>query len=226
MQKKPSQRFRGMLVYIVAPVLLIVMAACATNPSQSTTGSTTTATASTTSTTSTTQGTSTGTQPSTSTGTAAAFQPGGISFIGPIQSIASTSFTMSAPDGQTYTLALTPQTDISAFNGVTPAVGTSVDMDATVNNDGSFTATKIKPAQPNDPDLNVIAYTGVTTSAVGTDSVLHFTVGTTSYTYTIPSTATLSDFNGNAQAIGNGVSVKVKVHFPDKTVVSVGNGGD
>ena len=64
---------------------------------------------------------------------------------------------------------------------------------------------------------------GITTSAVGANRVLHFTVGTKSYTYTLPASADLSDFNGNAQAIGNNMSVKVKVQVPSNTVVSVGN---
>ena len=75
----------------------------------------------------------------------------------------------------------------------------------------------------NQSDLHVIAYTGITTSAVGADRVLHFTVGTKSYTFTLPTTADLSDFGGNAQAIGNNVSVKVKVQVPANTVVSVAN---
>jgi len=96
-------------------------------------------------------------------------------------------------------------------------------MDSIVNPDGSFTATILKPAQTGDLDLNVIAYTGITTSAVGADRVLHFTVGTRSYTFTLPPTADLSDFGGNAQAIANNVPVKVKVQYPAKTVVSVAN---
>jgi hypothetical protein len=96
-------------------------------------------------------------------------------------------------------------------------------MDSTVNPDGSFTAAILKPARAGDPDMNVVAYTGVTTSAVGPDHVIHFTVGTTSYTYTIPSTAVLTDFGGNPQAIAINTSVKVKVQYPANTVVSVGN---
>jgi hypothetical protein len=130
---------------------------------------------------------------------------------------------MSAPNGQTYTLAISAQTDRSAFGGSLPGVGASVNMDAIINPDGSFTATILKPAVQGDPDLNVIAYTGITTSAVGADRVLHFTVGSKSYTFTLPATADLSDFNGNAQAIGNNISVKVKVQVPANTVVSVGN---
>jgi hypothetical protein len=130
---------------------------------------------------------------------------------------------MSAPNGQTYTLAITAQTDRSAYGGSLPAVGASVDMDSTINPDGSLSATRLKPAQPGDPDLSNIAYTGVTTSAVGVDRVLHFTAGTKSYTFTIPATADLSDFSGNAQAIGVNTSVKVKVAYPSNTIVSVGN---
>jgi len=76
---------------------------------------------------------------------------------------------------------------------------------------------------PGDPDLNVIAYTGITTSAVGADRVIHFTAGVKSYSFTIPATADLSDFGGNAQSIGNNVTVKVKVSYPANTVVSITN---
>ncbi len=130
---------------------------------------------------------------------------------------------MSAPNGQLYTLAISAQTDRSAFGGNLPSVGTSVNMDAIINPDGSFTATILKPAVQGDPDLNVIAYTGITTSAIGADRVLHFTAGNKSYTFTLPTTADLSDFGGNAQAIGNNVAVKVKVQVPTNVVVSVGN---
>jgi hypothetical protein len=120
-------------------------------------------------------------------------------------------------------MAITASTNRSAFGGSLPAVGASVDMDSTINPDGSLTATILKPAQPGDPDLNVIAYTGITTSPVGADRVIHFTAGTKSYIFTIPATANLTDFGGNAQSIGNNLSVKVKVQYPANTVVSVGN---
>jgi hypothetical protein len=120
-------------------------------------------------------------------------------------------------------MAINAQTDLSAYGGGRPPVGSSVDMDSIINPDGSLTATILKPAQPGDPDLHNIAYTGVTTSAVGADRVLHFTAGTKSYTFTIPPTADLSDFGGNAQAIGINVMVKVKIQYPSMTLVSVGN---
>lgn len=226
MRKFPSRPIQGMLVGAVVLVTMILITACSgvssTNQSTPTTGTTGT-TATTTSTTP--VASPTATQPPGSTATSVPFKPGGISFIGPVKSITSTSLVMTAPNGQSYTLALNAQTDLSAYNGVPPAVGSSVNMDATVNPDGkSFTATILKPGMPGDPDIGVIAYTGTTTSPVGADRVIHFTVGTTAYTYTIPTTADLTDFNGNAQAILNNTLVKVKIHYPDKTVVSVGMG--
>jgi hypothetical protein len=223
MQTILLRHFQSMLVCSVVVVMMTLLTAC--GGVAGSTGSTgqPTATGTTATTTAATQVPATPTQPPTPTSPPVAFKAGGISFIGPVKSITSSSLVMSAPNGQTYTLAITAQTDRSAYGGNLPAVGTSVNMDAAVNPDGSFTATILKPAQPGDPDLNVIAYTGITTSAVGADRVLHFTVGVKSYTYTIPPTADLSDFGGNAQAIGNNVSVKVKVQVPSNTVVSVGN---
>src|SRR5207244_4351003 len=71
--------------------------------------------------------------PSTSTTPSVAFKAGGISFIGPVKSITSSSLTMTAPNGQSYTLAINAQTNISAFGGTLPTLGTSVDMDAAAN---------------------------------------------------------------------------------------------
>lgn len=223
MQTIRLRPFQGMLVCTVVLVLMMVITACSGtggSTGQPTTGTPTT-------TTSATQVPPTATQPtsasSTPTAPPVAFKAGGISFIGPVKSINSSSLVMSAPNGQNFTMKINPQTDLSGFGGRLPTVGTSVDMDSIINPDGSLTATILKPAQPGDPDLHVIAYTGITTSAVGADRVLHFTVGTKSYTFTIPPTADLSDFGGNPQAIGNNASVKVKVQFPAQTVVSVGN---
>jgi hypothetical protein len=222
MQKISLPRFQGILVGTAALVMMLLVSACAgtgtsTSTGQSTTGSTTT----TTSTTQVQQPSTT--QSSSPTAQPVAFKAGGISFIGPVKSVTSSSLVMSAPNGQTYTMVITAQTDRSAFGGSLPTVGASVDMDSTINPDGSLTATILKPAQPGDPDLNNIAYTGITTSAVGADRVLHFTAGVKSYTFTLPATAVLTDFGGNAQAIGINMSVKVKVQYPAITVVSVGN---
>ena len=221
MRKISFTRFQVVLVGSAALAIMLFVSACAgtgTSTGQSTTNPSTNTT--TTSTTPVQQPTTQSTSP---TAQPVAFKAGGISFIGPVKSITSSSLVMSAPNGQTYTLAITAQTDRSAFGGSLPAVGASVDMDSTINQDGSLSATILKPAQPGDPDLSNIAYTGVTTSAVGADRVLHFTAGTKSYTYTIPATADLTDFSGNAQAIGINAQVKVKVAYPANTVVSVGN---
>jgi hypothetical protein len=206
------RHFRGLLVCSVVLVMMLLTACAGTV--QSPPG--------TTATTPTTQVPPAATQPPTAAPSPVAFKAGGISFIGPVKSITSSSLVMNAPNGQTYTLAIAAQTDRSAFGGSLPAVGTSVDMDSAANPDGSFTATILKPARAGDPDLNVVAYTGITTSAVGADSVIHFTAGIKSFTFTIPPTADVSAFGANAQAIGNNVTVKVKVQYPANTVVSVG----
>ena len=213
------RRFPGILACTAVLVMMMLLTACAgtgSSTAQPTIGTTAT-------TTSATQVPPTATQPPAPTVTTVAFKAGGISFIGPVKSITSSSLVMSAPNGQIFTLAINAQTNSSAFGGSLPTVGASVDMDSAINPDGSLTATILKPAQPSDPDLNVIAYTGITTSAVGADRVIHFTVGIKSYTFAIPATADLSDFGGNAQAIGNNVSVKVKIQFPANTIVSIGN---
>src|SRR5713226_8824264 len=223
MQKIPFRLFQGVFLCSVAVGMLVLMTACSGLGNGQPTTTTTTTTGTTATPTSATQGSPTATQPTGATSTPVAFKPGGISFIGPVKSSSSGSIVMSAPDGKTYTLAINAQTDLSGYGGTPPPVGASVNMDAIVNPDGSFTATILKPAVQGDPDLNVIAYTGITTSAVGTDRALHFTVGSKSYIFPIPTTAVLSDFGGNAQAIGNNVSVKVKVQVPATTVVSIGN---
>jgi len=221
MRKISFTRFHGILIGTAAIAMMLFVSACAgtgTSTGQPTSNSTTN-----TQTTSTTQVQQPTTQSSSPTAQPVAFKAGGISFIGPVKSVTSSSLVMSAPNGQTYTMTITTQTDRSAYGGSLPTVGASVNMDSTINPDGSLTATILKPAQPGDPDLNNIAYTGITTSAVGVDRVLHFTAGTKSYTFTIPATADLSDFSGNAQAIGVNMSVKVKVAYPANAVVSVGN---
>lgn len=223
MQKISFTRFQGILVGATAIAILLIVSACAgtgTSTGQSTTSSTTNTP--TTSTTQVQQPTTT-TQSVSPTAQPVPFKAGGISFIGPVKSITASSLVMSAPNGQTYTMTITAQTDRSAFSGSLPAVGALVDMDSTINPDGSLTATTLKPGLTTDADLHNIAYTGITTSAVGADRVLHFTAGTKSYTFTIPATADLSDFGGNAQTIAINTSVKVKVAYPANTIVSVGN---
>ena len=121
------------------------------------------------------------------------------------------------PNGQTLSMSINSLTDLSDFNGGLPTTGTFVKVKAAANTDGSFTAASVKPATPGDLDQNVIDYHGVTISAVGSDRVLHFKVATKSYSFTIGSTANISDFNNNAQSIGNNLQVKVEVQFNGAT---------
>jgi len=152
-------------------------------------------------------------------------EQGNISFIGKVQSVGNNRIVVSMPNGQTLSMSINSQTDLSDFNGALPTTGTLVKVEATANTDGSFTASTVKPATPGDLDQNVIDYHGVTTSAVGSDRVLHFKVATKSYSFTIGSTANLSDFNNNAQSIGNNLQVKVEVQFNGATgtVIQVGD---
>ncbi len=148
-------------------------------------------------------------------------EQGNISFIGKVQSVGNNRIVVSMPNGQTLSMSINSQTDLSDFNGALPTTGTLVKVEATANTDGSFTASTVKPATPGDLDQNVIDYHGVTTSAVGSDRVLHFKVATKSYSFTIGSTANLSDFNNNAQSIGNNLQVKVEVQFNGATGTAI-----
>lgn len=227
MSKMLLHRFQGTLVCLAGLLLMLLVTACSSVAGTSSGQTGSTGTTPTAAATTQTQVTPTATQ-AAATPTQApsvAFKAGGISFIGTAKSVSSSSLMMSAPNGETFTLKITPQTDRSGYGGGLPTVGSSVDMDSAANPDGSYSATILKPARAGDPDVNVIAYTGITTSAVGANRVIHMVAGLKSYTFTISPTADLSDFSGNAQAIGNNVSVKVKVQYNGSatTVVSVGN---
>jgi hypothetical protein len=167
------------------------------------------------------QTTPTGTQvtpttaPATPSSTSATvFAPGSIQFIGTARTVSPSSITVSMPNGTTLSMSITALTDRSHYGGGLPPVGQLTKVETTANQDGSFTATKLEPADPKDVvQQNVVEYKGVTSSAVGPDRVIHFTVGTKPYTFTIGPTADLSDVGGNAQAIGASQLVKVKVQF-------------
>ena len=141
-------------------------------------------------------------------------EPGSIDFIGNVQSVTSSSIVVKLPDGSTLPMSIvTGQTDLSKFNGALPGVNQVVKVSATANN-GSFTATDLKPTDAGDlQDQNTATFQGVTTQAVSSDRVIHFTVGNRSFSFPIVSTAELKDFNGSAQSIANGTSVKVKVQY-------------
>jgi hypothetical protein len=117
-------------------------------------------------------------------------------------------------------------TKLSDFDGDLPTQGTLVKVEAVANNDHdhSFTAKELKRGDPNDSKINVITYQGVTTSTIGADDLIHFKVGFKNYTFTVPSSADLEDFNGNPQAIQANQAVKVEVQFGESEgmVIKVG----
>jgi Domain of unknown function (DUF5666) len=207
MQNILLRRLQGILVCVVGLVTMILVTACAGVGGSSANGTTTTGVGTTPQ--------SQGTQPSV------AFQPGTVSFIGPVKSVDSGTVVMSMPDGQTFTMIINSQTKRSDFGGNLPTVGALVSADAQANPDGSFTATKLKSATPGDKDQNVVDFRGMTTSLVGADRVIHLTVGTRVYTFPISPTADLGDFNGNTQSIGNNMPVKVKVQFNGSTSTAI-----
>jgi len=118
------------------------------------------------------------------------------------------------PSGQNLTMSIVSGlTDLRDFNNALPTVGQLVKVKSVANtNDGSFSAAKVSRADLTDSDLNEVQYQGVTTSAVGSDQVIHFKVGNQSFSFTIGPNADIHDFN-NAQSIGSNQSVKLQVIF-------------
>lgn len=146
-------------------------------------------------------------------------EPGSIDFIGNVTTSGNGNIVVSMPNGSSLSMK-TNGTDLGDFNGSLPGVGTRVSVEATANTDGSFTATKLSAAKSDD-DASIVTFQGVTTSAVGSDRVIHFAVGNKSFSFQIPSTADLTDFNNNAQSIGNNVSVKVTAQFSGTTGTAI-----
>lgn len=142
------------------------------------------------------------------------FEAGSIKFVGKVQSVNGSNVVIAMPDGHTPTITTNSQTDLSDMNGSQPAVGQMLKVTATANNDGSFTAAKLGIADSGDlANQNTVTYQGVTTSSVGSNNIIHFTVGTTSYSFPLNSNSDLGDFNNNAQSINTNQSVKVEVLF-------------
>jgi len=154
-----------------------------------------------------------------SNGTLTTNEPGSINFIGNVTNSSNGNIVVSMPNGSSLSMK-TNGTNLEDFNGSLPGVGTRVSVEATANTDGSFTATKLSVAKSDD-DASIVKFQGVTTSAVGSDHVIHFAVGNKSYSYAIASTADLTDFNNNAQSIGSNVSVKVTVQFSGTTGTAI-----
>ncbi len=159
--------------------------------------------------------------------TPAANEPGSIKFTGKVLQVSSSSITVAMPNGQSLSMAIVNgQTDTSDFNGGLPTVGQMIKVEATAASNGNFTATKLSIADNGDlQDQNVVEYQGITTSVVGPDNVLHFTVGNQSFNFPITGNTDLSDFNNNARSIASNQAVTVKVQFQGSTgtILSVGN---
>lgn len=144
-------------------------------------------------------------------------EPGSISFVGLIQNTGNNTLTVRLPDGSTLTMAVNAQTDMSDLNGGQLSAGQTISVDVQAGASG-FTATKIKIADSGDlANVNTVDFQGVTTQKVGSDNMLHFTVGTRSFSYAISTTVDLSDFGGNASSIASGATVKVEVQFTGTT---------
>jgi hypothetical protein len=146
------------------------------------------------------------------------FAPGSLNFMGTVRSVSASSLTVSMPNGSTLLMGITALTDRSHFGGGLPTTGQLIKVEATANADGSFTATKLDTTDANDVvKQNIVEYKGLSTSAVGANRVIHFKVGTKSYSFTIGATTDLSDVGGNAQAIQANQLVKVKVQYAGST---------
>jgi hypothetical protein len=163
----------------------------------------------------------------TNDGTPDVNEPGSIAFIGKVQSVSNSSLVVAIPNGQNLSMSIVNgQTNMSDFNGSLPSVGQLIKVEASTNTDGTFMATKLSITDSSDlQDQNLVKYQGLTTSAVGTDNVLHLKVGNQSLAFTISSSADLGDFNNNAQSITSNLSVKVDVLYQGSTstVQKVGN---
>lgn len=151
--------------------------------------------------------------------TPAASVQGTIEFIGKVQNVSGSAVTVSMPDGSTLTLnTVNGQTDLSDFNGALPGSGQLIKVEINANTDGSFTATKLSATDSGDvQDQFTVAYQGMTSSAVGSDNMIHFVVGAKSYNFAIGSGADLGDFNNSAQSITSNQAVKVDVLFQGAT---------
>lgn len=143
-------------------------------------------------------------------------EPGSIDFYGKVQSASASSLVVAMPNGDTLSMSITTTTDRGDFGTGLPAAGQWVKVTATANNDGSFTASKLdmvkQDDQSNQTKLSKVSFAAVTTSAVGSDNVVHFKVGNKSYSYTLMGGAEVKDF-ASVQAIGANQPVKVEVQF-------------
>jgi hypothetical protein len=136
---------------------------------------------------------------------------GNVSFIGRVQSINGTNLVVLMPNGNPLSMTIGNNGD----NNQIPSVGQQVKIKANTNTDGSFQTSEIKNLDnEQNNDLNTMSFTGITTSIVGTDNMLHFKVGSQNFSALIDNNTKLKHVNNNsAQTIGSNQNVKVDVRF-------------
>ncbi len=186
-------------------ILLVLLAACGTTTS-SNVGSAGQATT-------TPQGSAS--TPSPTTPPSSRIVAGSIEFYGTVRSVSASTIAVSMPDGQTLTMSIVSgKTDLSHNNNVVPTTGQFIEVEAATLADGSFVATQLARSDPNDQhDWAEIDYRGETTSAVGSDLVLHFQVGKMTFSFPISATADVSDFGNRVQSIGANQAIEAEVQF-------------
>jgi hypothetical protein len=143
-------------------------------------------------------------------------QPGTIQFIGRVRSVNASNITVVMPNGDAIPMSLGAQTDRSDFVNGQPGVGQRIKAEAVSNFNGSFLAKKLSVLKPDDQadqvKVNTVDISGVTTSAVGSDNVVHIQVGNKIYNFTIGATTEMKHIV-NPQSIAANQPVKVEVLY-------------
>ena len=145
--------------------------------------------------------------------------PGSMIFYGIVQSEGNNNLVVTMPTGGTLSFTTNSSTDLADWNNALPNVGIHVKVVVNANSDGSFTATKVGNVDSSQ-NTTQAQYAGVTTSAVGSDHVLHLRIGNKSFSFPIASGTDLSAFNGSIPS-GATVSVTVQFNGSTGTVISV-----
>lgn len=147
----------------------------------------------------------------------ASSQSDSISFTGPLQSASSSSVTATMPDGSALTVAINAQSDLNGLNSAQLHAGQSVKIEALASSNG-FVAKSVKLADTGDQnDAHSVDFKGHASGQVGSDKILHFTVGSRSFSYALGNSVDLGDFGGNASSIASGTAIKVTVVFNGTT---------
>jgi hypothetical protein len=160
--------------------------------------------------------TTTTTQPQNNDAPQGVNEPGTIQFIGKVQSINANNITVVMPNGDAIPMSLGVQTDRNDFVNGQPGVNQQIKAEAVTNFNGSFLAKKLSALKSDDQfdqtKLNTVDFSGFTTSAVGSDNVVHIKVGNKSYNFTINGTTQLKHV-ANVQSIATNQPVKVEVLY-------------